>query len=329
MSTTNDFYVYEILIDDKVIYVGMSQNRNLKYPETDPHHYERLLYHGYFLLKSTAKKRLEQNRIKRLKREILEAKVQDKKISYNIPYNHLSVEEAIKYEQELISKYGIKIYVTDINIRNENGFEKIQVGGQLINKINSPKSFEVRKSVDYRQKDKNGFNKWYVTLSEEDKKEYFINRKERLLKWRKENPERVLEIQKKWIEAGKHYMNNLPPERLEQMSESMKKRWARNESWIKAKNEQSRQFMKRLNSTPEAKERSRNACINRNKNPEWQLEKVKKLFFAIKNNNKSFENWKVSYKELVMEGKYPQKSFRDWKKYFDSEESLLKYCYEN
>lgn len=326
------YYVYEILIDDEVVYVGSSQSVDEKYDKDDPHRYKRLIAHGYFLNKITAERHLREGK-KKFKKEILEAKVAGKIFSFNILGDNLSPEEAGKLESETIIKYGIRLIAKYPEV-NENGEVKIietQVGGQLLNKIYAPSVATTNRNGKFSLH----ASKWWHQLSEDEKnvyrREQSIRMKERLQKMKIEQPEKFAAQLCKWHEAGlraaKNVKNN--PKRLKQMSESLKARWARNEYWIPAKNKQSSEFLKRLNATPEAKERSRRACISRNKNPEWQLQKVKKLYFAIINNGKSFDDWKKSYKELVVEGLYPKKSFRDWKKYFSNKEELIKYCYEN
>lgn len=326
-----NYYVYEILINDEVVYVGSSQSIDERYSKDDPHRYKRLIAHGYFLNKITAKRHLQEGKTK-FKKELLEAKATDKNFSFNILGDNLSREQAGELESETIKKYGVSFIVgfPKISEDGEIEFVETRVGGKLLNKIHAPKIATTNR--------KGKFNKsvhWWYRLSEEERekrrKELSIINKEKMKKMREEKPELYYEIQKKWNDAGiaaaKDAKNR--PERLKQMSESLKRRWARGESWIAAKNEQSRHFMKNLIRQPEQKERSRKMCIERNKNPEWQLQKVKKLYFAIINNGKSFDNWKTSYKELVAEGLYPKKSFRDWKKYFNSEKELIKYCYEN
>lgn len=325
------YYVYEILIDNEVVYVGSSQSIDEKFDKNDPHRYNRLKAHGYFLSKVTAERHLQQGKNK-FKKEILEAKVLGKEFSFKILGDNLTSEQAGKLEGETIEKFGIS-FITNVPEIDENGEVKLiekRVGGKLLNKFHAPKIATTNR--------KGKFSKsvhWWYRLSEEERekrrKELSIINKEKMKKMREEKPELYYEIQKKWNDAGvaaaKDSKNR--PERLKQMSESLKRRWARGESWIAAKNEQSRKFMKALSETPEFKERSRKMCIERNKNPEWQLQKVKKLYFAIINNGKSFDDWKQSYKELVEEGLYPKKSFRDWKKYFNNKEELINYCYEN
>ena len=325
------YYVYEILIDGEVVYVGSSQSVDEKFGKDDPHRYKRLNAHGFFLTQVTAKRNLEQEKTK-YKKEILEAKVLGKEFSFNILGEDLTPEEAGKLESETIEKYGISFITKTPEIGDDGEVKLVEkrVGGKLLNKFHAPKIATTNR--------KGKFNKsvhWWYRLSEEErekrKKELSIINKEKMKKMREEKPELYYKIQKKWNDAGvaaaKDSKNR--PERLKQMSESLKQRWARGESWIAAKNEQSRQFMKNLISQPEQIERSRKMCIERNKNPEWQLQKVKKLYFAIINNGKSFDDWKTSYKELVAEGLYPKKSFRDWKKYFNNKEELIKYCYES
>ena len=331
------YYVYEILIDGEVVYVGSSQSVDEKFSKDDPHRYKRLIAHGYFLNKFTALRHLQKGKTK-FKKEILEAKVSGKNFSFNILGDNLSAEEAGSLESKTIEKYGVSCIarLPEIDENGEIKFIETRVGGKLLNKIHAPKIATTNRKGKFSKFSK--FSKsvhWWYRLSEEERekrrKELSIINKEKMKKMREEKPELYYEIQKKWKDAGvaaaKDSRNR--PERLKQMSESLKRRWARGESWIAAKNEQSRQFMKNLLSQPEQIERSRKACIERNKNPEWQLQKVKKLYFAIINNGKSFENWKTSYKELVAEGLYPKKSFRDWKKYFNTEKELIKYCYEN
>lgn len=327
-----NYYVYEILINDEVVYVGSSQSINEKYSRGEPKRYKRLIAHGFFLHKEIAKLNLNKGKF-RYKKEILEAIVENKKLSLNIVGEDLSPSEAGKMEADLIKKYGIKAYFKWVDLdENDNIVDKSElVSGQLINKIHAHEVATTNRKGNFNNRNK----KWWFNLSEEEKairkKVMAENLKIANEKFKNENPKAYEARQEKWrnegIKSAKNIKNN--PERLKQMSDSLKRRWARNESWIPAKNEQSRQFLKRLNATPEAKERSRKTCIERNKNPEWQLQKVKKLYFAIIKNNKNFENWKESYKELVSEGLYPQKSFRDWKKYFKTKEDLLKYCYEN
>ena len=325
------YYVYEILINGEVVYVGSSQSIDERYGKDDPHRYKRLIAHGYFLNKITAERHLREGK-RKFKKEILEAKVSEKTFSFKILGENLSPEEAGKLESETIEKYGISFIASfpEIDENGEIKFIKSRMGGKLLNKFHAPKIATTNRKGKFNSK-----IHWWYKLSEEErenrKKEMSIITKEKMKKMKEEKPELYYEIQKKWNNAGIAAAKDIKnrPERLKQMSESLKRRWARGESWITAKNEQSRQFMKNLLSQPEQKERSSKACIERNKNPEWQLQKVKKLYFAIINNGKSFDNWKTSYKELVTEGLYPKKSFRDWKKYFNSEKELIKYCYEN
>lgn len=85
------YYVYEILIDGEVVYVGSSQAIDEKFDKDDPHRYTRLKAHGYFLTQVTAKRNLEQQKTK-YKKEILEAKVLGKTFSFKILGDELSAE---------------------------------------------------------------------------------------------------------------------------------------------------------------------------------------------------------------------------------------------
>lgn len=327
-----NYYVYEILIDDEVIYVGSSQSVDERYHRDDPHHYVRLRAHGFFVEKYTAQKRLKENNLGRYKKEILKAISENKKLSFNIAIYGVNSKKAAEIEKNLISKYGIKLK-TKLPFLNKNyeiDFKEIE-SGQLINKNNGsifiPKNDKGSFSKDCIKKG----NSWWNNITEEEKKIYKSSIKKRRSKFREENPKKhKLQMEKMRVAGTKATSKEFRKEstRLKQ-SENLKRRWKRGESWIEAKNEQSRKFMKALSETPEFKERSRNQCIKRNKDPEWQLKKVKKLYLAITKYKKDFDRWKESYEELVAEGLYPQKSFRDWKKYFNDKNELIKYCNEN
>lgn len=326
------YYVYEIMIDDEVIYVGASQSIDDNYHRDDPHHYSRLKAHGYFVEKYTAQKRLKENRFNNYKKEILEAISEDKKLSYNIVIYGVDSNKAAEVEKYLISKYGIKskTKLPFLNEKNEVIFKEIETG-QLINKNNGSKLIPKNDKSHFSKEDAKKGNEWWNNISEEEKKIYKSNIKKRRSKFIEENPEKHhLQMEKMRIAGTKATSKEFRKEstRLKQ-AENLKKRWKRGEAWIKAKNEQSRKFMKKLSETSEFKERSRNQCIKRNKDPEWQLRKVKRLYHAILNNNKDIDRWKESYNELVAEGLYPQKSFRDWKKYFNDKNEFIKYCNEN
>ena len=89
------YYVYEILIDSEVVYVGSSQSVDERFGKDDPHRYKRLNAHGFFLTQVTAKRNLEQEKT-RYKKEILEAKVLGKEFSLKILGENLTPEEAGK-----------------------------------------------------------------------------------------------------------------------------------------------------------------------------------------------------------------------------------------
>lgn len=204
-------------------------------------------------------------------------------------------------ERETIKKYGVS-FITQIPVLDGDSVKFIneRSGGKLLNKILAPKIATTNRGGKF-----NTSVHWWYKLSEEERdrrrEELSIINKEKMEKMKKEKPKLYNEQQRRFNEAGVAASKNIKnkPERLKQMSESLKRRWARGESWIIKKNEQSRKFMKALSETPEFKERSRKMCIERNKNPEWQLQKVKKLYFAIINNGKNFDDWKTSYNELV------------------------------
>lgn len=324
----NDYYVYEILIDDEVIYVGISQNRDSLYKEDNPHHYLRLRDHGYFTAKCTAKRVLENKNFLTRKKEILEAIVQDKKLSYNIVLNHVDANTAGKKEQELINKYKCKV-ITELykvdNDGNITGIEKI-VNGQLINKINSPNNI-VKNSSGTFDNNKNTAA-WWHNLSEDEKEQYKEVKSKAMKDYILANPEKWKQDSEKRIKAGVYATSKIgrSEETFKKQSENMKKRWARGEAWIEKKNKLSSEVLKRLNAErPEIKEMSRERCLKRNSDPTWQLRKVKKIYDMIVKYNKDLDNWKQSYHELVTMGVLARKSYRDWKKYFKSLEEVKNY----
>lgn len=330
--SANTYYVYEITIDKSVVYVGVSNKIDQKYPTTDAHHYCRLKAHGFFCEKVTAKRRLSQNNLGRFKQEILEAIVDDRELGFNIPMYGVTESEALDLEESLITFYKPRKYEF---IEREDGlYEKVLIEGQLINKAKSP--IKLSGAIN----DKSTFpgragKSWWASLDESTKDEYKKSLARKVQTFKKENPEQYAINQRKFHDAGvKATSKEFRKEstRIKQ-SENMKKRWARNEYWIKAKNELSSKILKEKMKDPVFKEISRQAIIRRNNDKEYvyhmQRRMVCRLYLAIKENGKDLNKWKESYKELVAEKKYPNAKYRIWSNYFNSFEEIEDYIKNN
>ena len=311
----NPYYVYEILIDDVPIYVGSSQDRIEKYPVDDPHRYHRLKAHGYFLEKVTAINRLQENNLRTFKREILEAKANDRKLSFKILGDNLTSEEAAIIEQSEISKHGIRIK-TKQPVTDERGEVKMvetYVGGTLINKFNTPKRIP--------KNDKGNFTKaiecskkqnWWANLSPEQKQVYADSLKRRGEEYKEKYPEKYAENMKKFIAAGRGVTSKerrSESTRIKQ-SENMKKRWARHESWIPAKNALSAKCLRGVVTDPNIQKR-----------------KVQIIYNKMKDNGKNPNKWRESFLELVDMGICFNNGYRDWKNYFSSFEEIENFKY--
>ncbi len=328
----NTYYVYEITIDDVVVYVGVSNKIDTKYPTTDAHHYCRLKAHGFFCEKITAKRRLEQNNIGRFKKEILEAISNEHSLGFNIPLYGVTEDEALALEESLITFYKPRKY--KFVERDDGLYEKILIEGQLINKAKSP--IKLSGAVNTKSTFPGRAGKsWWASLDSFTKEEYKKSLARKISTFKENNPEQYAINQKKFHDAGvKATSKEFRKEstRIKQ-SENMKKRWARNEHWIEAKNALSSKLLKEKMQDPVFKEISRQAIIRRNNDKEYvynmQRRMVCRLYLAIKENGKDLNDWKNSYKELVSEKKYPEAKYRIWSNYFSSFDEIEEYIKNN
>lgn len=331
----NDYYVYEILIDGIVRYVGISQKRFLQYDKSDPHYWGRLKDHGFFMTQFAAKKRIESGRLGR-RPEIVKAKAEGREVSYNIVLDGVSAEEAGRKEHELINKHRIMIELTVPVVENGECLLKKDRVGQLTNKINSPRTVVNNSKGRFTKEAREKAKGWYENLSDDEKLEYNKTRSEYYRDFMERYPEKYAEINKKMHDGSRKACckETRSDETFKKQSENMKKRWARNEYWIEAKNKQSSEFMKKLHEDPAFKEYNRQRRIEKNKDPEFQLRRVCKIRKLMIENDKDTKEWRKSFLELVAEGKISSSPamYRDWKKYFTSEDEMIKFynkVYEN